>query len=212
MVGDEVRGGAPSDDAALVHDHQPIAELLGLVHVVGRDDERDAFALEPVQPIPQEVASLGVEAGRRLVEQDDVGLVDERAGDREPPAHAARQALDALVAFSTSCAKSSRSAHRSRDLAALEPEVAPVDEEVLADRQVLVERVVLGHDAEARADGRAVVGGIEAEDPQRAAARRRHGGDHPHGRALAGAVRAEEAERLARPTAKSMPSTATKSP
>jgi hypothetical protein len=43
------------------------------------------------------VAGLRVEAGRRLVEQQQLGLVDERAGDHEAPLHPARQRLD-LVA------------------------------------------------------------------------------------------------------------------
>ena len=42
------------------------------------------------------------------------------------------------------------------DLGAAEPEVAPVDHQVLADRQFQVERVLLGHDAEAGPDLRAV--------------------------------------------------------
>ena len=91
-------GGEPSaDDAAAVHDDEPVAELLGLVHVVGGQHQRDALLLEPVQPVPQHVAGLRVEAGRRLVEQQQLGLVDQRPGDREPPLHAARQRLDPLV-------------------------------------------------------------------------------------------------------------------
>jgi hypothetical protein len=39
---------------------------------VRRDDERDALALEPEQSVPQDMAGLRVEAGRRLVEQQDL--------------------------------------------------------------------------------------------------------------------------------------------
>ena len=42
------------------------------------------------------------------------------------------------------------------DLDAVEPEVAAVDHQVLADGQLDVERVLLRHDPEARADPRAV--------------------------------------------------------
>src|SRR6266545_2036618 len=78
-----------------------------------------------------------------------------------------------------------------------QPEVAAVDDDVLADRQLEVERVLLRDDAEARADLRAVGHGIEAEDPKRPAGRRRHTPDHPHGRGLAGTIRSEETEGLA---------------
>ena len=81
----------------MVHDDEPVAELLGLVHVVRRQDERHAALLQPVEAVPDDVAGLRVEAGGRLVEQQQLGLVDERAGDREPALHAARQRLD-LVA------------------------------------------------------------------------------------------------------------------
>ena len=68
---DELARAALGDDLRLVHDDQPVAQLLGLVHVVRRQDQRHAALLEPVEAIPQEVAGLRVEPGRRLVEQQD---------------------------------------------------------------------------------------------------------------------------------------------
>ena len=71
--------------------------------------------------------------------------------------------------------------------------------EVLADGQLGVERVLLGHDAESGADPRPVGDRVEARGPcSVAVGHRRDAADHPHRRGLAGAVRAEEAERLAR--------------
>ena len=83
---------------AAVHDHEPVAQLLGLVHVVGGEHQRDALTLELVEALPQQVARLRVEPGGRLVEQQQLGLVDQRAGDREPALHAARERVDAVVA------------------------------------------------------------------------------------------------------------------
>ena len=62
-------------------------------------DRRDPFALEPVQPVPQEVAGLRVEPGGRLVEQQQLGVVDQGPGDGEPPLHAAGERLDRLVVY-----------------------------------------------------------------------------------------------------------------
>ena len=39
---DERARRALGDDPPVVHDDEPVAELLGLVHVVGREDERHA--------------------------------------------------------------------------------------------------------------------------------------------------------------------------
>ena len=91
------RGEPSATIFGLVHDHEPVAQLLGLVHVVGRQDERHAALLEPVEPVPDQVARLRVEPGRGLVEQQQLGLVDERAGDREAPLHAARERLDQVA-------------------------------------------------------------------------------------------------------------------
>ena len=75
-------------------------------------------------------------------------------------------------------------------------EVAPVDEEVVADRQLQVEAVLLRHDPEPAPDLGALGGGVAAQHPQGAGRRRRDAADHPHGAALAGSVGSEEAERL----------------
>ena len=94
---DQLARRALGDDAPAVHDHEAVAQLLGLVHVVRREHEGHALALQLVEALPQEVARLRVEAGRRLVEQQQLGLVDERAGDREPALHAARERVDAVA-------------------------------------------------------------------------------------------------------------------
>ena len=47
--------------------------------------------------LPDRLAADRVEPGRRLVEEQDLGLVDERGGEVEPPLHPARVALDATV-------------------------------------------------------------------------------------------------------------------
>ena len=44
VAADQVGGPAVGDDPALVHDHQPVAEPLGLLHVVGGEQQGDARA------------------------------------------------------------------------------------------------------------------------------------------------------------------------
>ena len=76
-------------DLGLVHHDQPVAQLLGLVHVVRGQDERRALLLQAIEAVPDEVARLRVEAGRGLVEEDQVRLVDQRSSDGQAPLHAA---------------------------------------------------------------------------------------------------------------------------
>ena len=120
------------------------------------------------------------------------------ARDRQSPLHAARKRLHFARAALGQLHELEQLLRPLAHLLARQAEVAPVDEEVLVDGELHVERVFLRDDPEARADLRAFVHGIHAENAQRAAARRRDAADHPHRGALAGAVGPEEAERLAR--------------
>ena len=52
---------------------------------------------ERADGVPQLAAAAGVQAGRRLVEEEDLGGDDEAQGEVEPAAHAARVGADALV-------------------------------------------------------------------------------------------------------------------
>ena len=98
VLRDQLARRALGDDLRLVHHDEPVAELLGFVHVVRGEHLRHALLLEPVEAIPEHVARLRVEAGRRLVEQEQLGVVHQRAGDRQPALHAARERLDLRLA------------------------------------------------------------------------------------------------------------------
>ena len=53
------RGEPSATMRAAVHDHEPVAELLGLVHVVRREHERHALLLQPVEPVPEQWRACG---------------------------------------------------------------------------------------------------------------------------------------------------------
>ena len=198
VLGHQLARRAFGDDLPAVHDHQPVAELLRLVHVVGGEHERDAVLLEPVQALPEHVPGLRVEAGGGLVEQQHLGLVDQRTCDREPPLHPARKRVDARVAAVAELHELEELLRTPADLGAGQVEVAPVDHEVVPDRELGVEVVLLRHHAEPAADLGAVGGRVEAEHVQHPARDGRNAADHPHRGALARPVGTEEPERLAR--------------
>src|SRR5262245_34790483 len=66
-----------------------VAESLGLVHVMRRQENRPAAGAESVDQVPQLPARLRIEPGGRLVEHQQVGSADERAGYGETLALAA---------------------------------------------------------------------------------------------------------------------------
>ena len=162
---DQLARRALGDDLRLVHDDEPVAQLLGLVHVVRRQDQRHAALLEPVQPLPEQVAGLRVEArsSARRGAGSTGSLISARAIVRRrfmPPDSGSTLSF----ARSVSWANSSSSSAAARGLGPRQAEVPAVDHEVVADRELGVERVLLGHDAEAAADPRAVGVGVEVED------------------------------------------------
>ena len=74
------------------------ASDVGLLEVLGGEEDGDAvLAREPRDLLPERGAALDVEAGGRLVEEEDPRLVDERQRQVEPPLHPARVAADFAV-------------------------------------------------------------------------------------------------------------------
>src|SRR6266511_3319365 len=92
-----------------------------------------------------------IEADRRLVEQDQPGAVDERAGDQQAPAHAAGQLVDTAVATVDEVCHFQRPLDRRAALGAADPVEVSEDEEVLLHGERHVEVVQLRRDAELNA-------------------------------------------------------------
>ena len=92
------RGGALVERPAGVDEDQPVAHLLELAEVVGRHQHGAARAGQRADQRPHLAHALGVEAVGRLVEDQQVGVAEQRGGDAEPLLHAQRVAAVAVVA------------------------------------------------------------------------------------------------------------------
>ena len=84
QVADQFRGRPELQDLAVVHDRDPVAERFRLVHVVSREHHRLAAIIDGPQHIPQVPPGLRVQRCRRLVQEDDLRVVDQRARDGQP--------------------------------------------------------------------------------------------------------------------------------
>src|SRR5262245_34759663 len=190
---------ALGDDAAGVHDDQPIAELRCLLHVVRRQQDGGAGALERADALPDEPPGLGIESGGGLVEDEQSGLVEQRTRQHESAAHAAREGLDALAAMIAELGETDQLLRAASRLARRDAEVAGIDVQVLLDAQVGIEAVLLRDHADLRLDPPRR-GGTErqSQHPHLAAAWHRESGEHPDGRRLPGAVGTEQADALPR--------------
>ena len=80
------------------HGHA-IGDAEDLGDLVTHDDRGEAeFLVQLLDQVVDGIDENGVEARGRLVEEDDLGLVDEGPGDRHALAHAARDLRGVLVA------------------------------------------------------------------------------------------------------------------
>src|SRR3990170_6375666 len=134
-LGDGTRG----DDAAAVEDEDARADLLDLGEEVrAEQDGRAALARDPADERENLALPRRVEPERRLVEEDHLGFVDERAREPEALAHAAAVGRDqraAAVGEAHLGEQSLRHNAGARPAVAVEPRVVA---------QVLLARLPLG--------------------------------------------------------------------
>src|SRR5262245_30434328 len=84
----ELLGAALGDDPALVEDRDPIGEMIRLVQVLRGEEDRDAARGETADDLPYVAAGARVEAGGRLVEEDQVWVADQGHREIKPAPHA----------------------------------------------------------------------------------------------------------------------------
>ena len=76
------------DHLSLVDNTDPVSHLLGLVDVMGGQDDGHAIFAKPAHHLPHGLSQFDVDARRRLVEKQDSRLVREGFGDHDPALHA----------------------------------------------------------------------------------------------------------------------------
>ena len=188
---------AEREDLAVIHDADAVAELVGLLHVVRRQDDRLAGVVQAADDLPEADPALRVEAGGGLVEEQDRRVVEDRARDHQPLGEAARErhhrrlgALGEVELDEQVVGGGARGGGAHAEEAAVEVEVLPHGERA-------VERVRLRHDADQLLGDRGVRDDVDVVH-ERLSRRRDHArGQHARGGGLAGAVGAEQPEDLA---------------
>ena len=70
----QLAAGAFGDDASVVDDGQPLGEAVGLVQVLRGQQHRRALGGDGAHEVPHLVAAARIEAGGRLVEEQDLAV------------------------------------------------------------------------------------------------------------------------------------------
>jgi len=97
--GDKLPGSPERNHLPVIHDRHAIAELFGLVHVVGGEQDGSPAGAELLDQFPELPARLRIEPGRRFIEKEELRLADKRTGKREPLFLPARKLADARARF-----------------------------------------------------------------------------------------------------------------
>ncbi len=158
-------GRALRDDAAAVDDRQPAREPVGLLEVVGGQQDGDAIlAREADDLVPQLGARVGVEPGRRLVEEQHARPVDEAHRHVELPAHAAGPRPDDAVGRLGEAQPIQERLGARPQLAIVEGEQPALEAEILAARRRRVDRAALPDDPDRAPDPVRVAEHVVARD------------------------------------------------
>ena len=176
------------DDAAEVDDHEPVGEELDLVQEVRGEQHRPAAVGEVAQQLAHPADPGRVEAVRRLVEDEDLGVAQQRVRDPQPLAHAERVLANALARCG---AVEADEVEQAVDTARVDAHQLGGDRERLAPTTT----AVLSGGVEQDPDAAAGVGEVSqaaAEHERLAGVRLGEPREHPERRRLAGAVGAEE--------------------
>jgi hypothetical protein len=194
---DELAAGALGADLALVDDPDPVAQPLGLLHVVGGVEDRHALLLERLDPRQDGVPALWVDPDGRLVEDEQTRLVEEADPDVQASFHPAGVGVGPLLGSVAQLDQVEDLVDARVELAAGQPLEPTEEAQVLAGRQVGVDRQVLGD----QPDDRLGLGRTDVHRPpvdeDLAAVTPEEAADHRDRRGLARAVRAEQPVRLA---------------
>ena len=178
---------------AALDDGHAVAQPLGLLHQVRREQHRLAALADAAHHLPDRPPGLRIEAGRQLVEQHDVGIVDERQRDEEPLPLPSRQRHEPGVPLV-------RQAEPRQQLLAVHRMRVERGPEIhrLPHRDALLQLRLLELDAHALLQRPTVPHRVEPEHADGAAVRRAEAAHALHRRGLARAVRPDQAEDLAR--------------
>src|SRR6185312_14664120 len=198
QCGLEALGRVEGQYFAVVDDGHPVAQFVGLFHVVGGEHDCDSFFAQAAHGVPHGDAALRIKPRAWLVEEKNGGVMGNGPGD-----------LDALLESSGKLRGKCPGALQQMKLVeqgigalpgfrSAEPEVLAVEVEVLKNGQRTVERVVLRHHADASPGQRRMRDHVDSGNANLAAGGQRARGADSDGGGFARSVWTEQAKQFAR--------------
>src|SRR6266850_1978389 len=191
----ELPGRAPGEDSTALDERDLVAELVRLAHVVGRQHDRDALlAPEPGDVRADPHRDVGIEAERRLVEEEELGVVHERLGEGHPLLEPGRQVAVRDPAVRAELAELDQPVDAAAERRAADAIEPPVERDDLGDAEAPEERRSAACHVEPAPQRARLADDVEAQHHDGAPVGRQQRGEDREQRRLPGAVGAEEAE------------------
>ena len=190
-------GGPAGDDLAAVDHGDAVGELVGLLQVLRGQQDRRPFLDALADHLPHAEPAARIEAGRRLVEEDQPGAADQRAGEVESPPHPAGVRLERAVGRIGERELLEQFVGAPLRLGFRELVEPAEQHEILATGQVLVDRRVLPREADHRAQLLRFGDDVVARDRRASRIGLEQRRQDPDRRRLARAVRPEQSEHAA---------------
>ena len=185
------------EDATVEHRH-PVRQSSSFTEEVGAQDHRAAVlgrqGADEVDHVP---GRRWIESRGRLVEEQDIGIVEQGASEGQPLALPRRGPLHEQVGPIGHAEAFEQLIGADLHAAPVEAAHAAGEHQVLPRREPFVEPGVLGEDTRAAPHPVGIGGGIEAQDQGSSAIRSQDPVEQSHCRGLAGAVGPEESQHLA---------------
>ena len=169
-----------------------------LVHEVRGDEDRDVVVAGEIDEDPPEIiARYRVDPRRGLVQDQDIGGMDQRDGKRQALADSEGQTVRQGIQDLLEAQPAGQFGNPFGNPFRGQLEQAPVQFQVLPYRQFVVERKRLAHVSDAAPECDVLAADLLTEQARLALAGDQKPRQHLHGRRLAAAVRAEESEDFA---------------
>jgi len=194
----QLKRGIERDEFPVINDRDAVAQFVGLVHVMGGDKNRQiALGFQPLEHFPNAHSRDGIEACRRLVEEENLRFVDEPAGDFEPAPHAAGKHFNRFIGPLFEVHRLEKSLDGSLPFFTRNAVKLGEDAHIFDGAQVEVGGHRLRNDADRAAHVVLRAHNVEAVDASRAGSGRHERGQHPDERGFSRAVWAQQAENFA---------------
>ena len=81
----------------MIHNRETVAQALGFFHEMRGEQQGFAAQHQLAQALPDQVPCLWIKAGGGFIQKQQIGIVDQRTRQCQPPLHAARQRLNAGI-------------------------------------------------------------------------------------------------------------------